>query len=218
VYEIDIETLAEWAEKALTRPSDAAFWDERLYETHGSTLTWAERGDDILEESNYLSALEIVQGAAESEDDVIDATCGHWLVGSLRQLFVRVYEDDGVTFTAAWKAIVEIGEGLESYPIVDESDYSEREWKLYEENLSEAIDQAQRDYDLDSDAEAQELRDRLYEVAGDRLPWDGADVSWNAVEELYAELRDEYFEAKAYDAFRAFLGEHPDQLALPIAV
>jgi hypothetical protein len=210
VYEIDIDTLTEWADKALQRPSDAAFWDERLYETHGSTLTWAERGDDILEESNYLSALDIVKGAAEDEDDVIDATCGHWLVGSLRQLFVRVYDDQG-EFTAAWKAIVEIGEGLEAYPIVDESDYSEREWKLYEENLSEALDQAQREYDLDTDEESQAIRDAFYEVQGDRLPWDGADVSWDAVEELYREVRDEFFTALV-------LSVHPDQLALPIAV
>lgn len=211
MYDIDIDTLAEWAEKALERPSDAAFWDERLYETHGATLSWAERGDDILSESNYLSALELVQGAAEREEDVIDASIGHWLVGSLRQLFVRVYEDDGVTFTAAWREIVEIGEGLESYPIVDESDYSEREWKLYEENLSEALDQAQRDYDLDTDEEAQAIRDAFYEVSGDRLPWDGADVSWTAVEELYREVRDEHFTALV-------LGVHPGQLSLDIAV
>lgn len=211
MYDIDIDTLAEWAEKALERPSDAAFWDERLYETHGATLSWAERGDDILSESNYLSALELVQGAAEREEDVIDASIGHWLVGSLRQLFVRVYEDDGVTFTAAWREIVEIGEGLESYPIVDESDYSEREWKLYEENLSEALDQAQRDYDLDTDEEAQAIRDAFYDVQGDRLPWDGVDVSWDAVEELYREVRDEHFTALV-------LGVHPGQLSLDIAV
>ncbi|WJN63091.1 hypothetical protein [Streptomyces phage phiScoe3] len=210
MYDIDIDTLTEWAEKALERPGDAAFWDDRLYTTHGSTLTWAERGDDILEESNYLSALDIVKGAAEDEDDVIDATCGHWLVGSLRQLFVRVYDDEG-NFTAAWKAIVEIGEGLEGYPIVDESDYSEREWKLYEENLSEALDDAQRAYDLDTDEESQAIRDAFYDVQGDRLPWDGADVSWDAVAELYREVRDEFFT-------ELVLGVHPDQLQLDIAV
>ncbi|WLW38549.1 hypothetical protein [Streptomyces phage Vanseggelen] len=211
---VDIDTLVEYAENGLERPSDAAFWDERLYTTHAPVIGWAERGDDILEESNYLSALDLIQGAAAEnvEEHVIDATIGHWLVGSLRQLFVQVYEDETrEEFTQAFIEAVEIAEGLKDYPIVDESDYSEREWKRYEENLSEALDQAQRDYDLDTDEEALAIRDAFYEVQGDRLPWDGADVSWDAVEELYREVRDEFFTALV-------LGVHPDQLELPLAV
>ncbi|WLW38620.1 hypothetical protein [Streptomyces phage Verabelle] len=209
---VDIDTLIEYAESGLERPSDAAFWDDRLYTTHAPVIGWAERGDDILEESNYLSTLELVQGAAESEDHWIDATVGHWLVGSLRQLFVQVYEDETrEDFTQAFIEAVEIAEGLKDYPVVDESDYSDREWKRYEENLSEALDQAQREFDLDTDEEAQAIRDAFYEVSGDRLPWDGADVSWDAVEELYREVRDEFFTALV-------LGVHPGQLELDIAV
>ncbi|WJN63170.1 hypothetical protein [Streptomyces phage phiScoe44] len=211
---VDIDTLVEYAESGLERPSDAAFWDERLYSTHAPVIGWAERGDDILEESNYLSALDLIQGAAgeDVEEHVIDATVGHWLVGSLRQLFVQVYEDETrEEFTQAFIEAVEIAEGLKSYPVVDESDYSEREWKRYEENLSEALDDAQRQYDLDTDEEAQAIRDAFYDVQGDRLPWDGVDVSWDAVEELYREVRDEHFTALV-------LGVHPDQLELPLAV
>jgi hypothetical protein len=211
---VDIDTLVEYAESGLERPSDAAFWDERLYSTHAPVIGWAERGDDILEESNYLSALDLIRGAAgeDVEEHVIDATVGHWLVGSLRQLFVQVYEDESrEEFTQAFIEAVEIAEGLKDYPVVDESDYSEREWKQYEENLSEALDDAQRQYDLDTDEEAQAIRDAFYDVQGDRLPWDGVDVSWDAVEELYREVRDEHFTALV-------LGVHPDQLELPIAV
>ncbi|AWY07639.1 hypothetical protein SEA_YOSIF_75 [Streptomyces phage Yosif] len=218
MHTIDIDTLTEYAEKALERPSDAAFWDERCYSTHVPVIGWAERGDDILEESNYLSALELLTGAAEDESHVFDGSSGHWLVGSLRQVWVQVYEEDGETFTAAFREAVEIQEALHGYPVLDESDYSEREWKRYEENLSEALDDAQRGYEDDTDEQAQAIRDRFYEVVGERLEWDGPDVSWYGVEELYGEVRDEWFTELGYEHLRAFLGEHPDQLVLDIAV
>ncbi|WJN62848.1 hypothetical protein [Streptomyces phage phiScoe2] len=208
---VDIETVVEYAENALVRPSDAAFWDDRCYETHVPVIGWASRGDDILEESNFHAALSELEGAAEDESHVFQGSSGHWLVGTLEQVWVQVYEDETrEDFTAAFIAAVEIQESLKDYPILDESDYSEREWKLYEENLSEALDQAQREFDLDTDEEAQTIRDAFYEVSGDRLPWDGADVSWTEVEELYREVRDEYFT-------ELVLGVHPDQLTLPLS-
>lgn len=212
MFDIDIDTLAEWAEKALERPSDAAFWDERLYETHGATLSWAERGDDILEESNYLSALDLVKGAAEREEDVIDASIGHWLVGSLRQLFVRVYEDDGVTFTAAWREVVEIGEGLASYPIVDESDFSEREYERWQKNVDEALDDAKSRYEFDTEDEVAQIFELAEGPLSDTCCQEGnGEVSWDLVAEIWAEARDQFFTSLV-------LGVHPHQLQLDIAV
>ncbi|AKY03904.1 hypothetical protein SEA_VERSE_74 [Streptomyces phage Verse] len=208
---VDLDTVIEYAERALERPSDAAFWDERCYETHVPVISWADRGDDILEESNFHTARDLIAGAAEDEEHWFQGSAGHWLVGNLEQIWVQVYEDETrEEFTQAFIEAVEIQESLSSYPILDESDYSEREWKLYEENLSEALDQAQRDYDLDTGEEAQAIRDAFYEVSGERLPWDGADVSWDAVEELYREVRDEFFT-------ELVLGVHPGQLQLDLS-
>jgi hypothetical protein len=223
VYDIDIDTLEEYAASGLERPSDAAFWDDRLYTTHAPVIGWAERGDDILEESNYLSALSLIEGAAGDDKDehVIDATVGHWLVGSLRQLFVQVRDADG-EFTAAFREAVELSEGLKDYPVVDESDYSEREWKAWEENASEAIDQAQRDYPDDTDEESQEIRDRVQssEELGETYGYESnGGVDWDKVADIYREHRDEFFLAKATEVYRwNVLGYSPDQLALPLAV
>ncbi|QWQ42115.1 hypothetical protein KME66_14680 [Streptomyces sp. YPW6] len=93
-YDLDNDTLYEIAVKSLTAPSNAYFWDDRLYETHGAFVSWAERGDDLLEESNYRSALALIQGAAgeSAEDHVIDGTSSHWAFGSLRTIYVQIRE------------------------------------------------------------------------------------------------------------------------------
>lgn len=194
------EDLREAAKEALERPSDAAFWDERLYTTHAPVLAWADRGDDLIAESNYLRVLEDLtahaanaehfdaeaheweeccrqEGTAypgnceRAEGYLIDASIGHWLVGSLRQLFVQVYEDDGETFTHVWREAVEIAYALRDYPIYDEDDFNEREWEEFERVLGEALDWAER-----------QVFDDRYGEDADRTEWE--------TEQLIASLRD----------------------------
>lgn len=94
--ELDLDTLNEIATKCLERPSDAMFWDDRLFTTHGALFSWAELGDDILEESNYKSALSLILGAAgdDADERVIDGTVRHFACGSLRTIYVQVYEKE----------------------------------------------------------------------------------------------------------------------------
>lgn len=253
---LDIDTLEEIATQSLTEPSDAYFWDERLFKTHGAILSWASRGDDILEESNYKSALELIKGAAgdDADEHVIDGSASHWLVGSLETIYVKVYADtpecntigceadaeylatqrgyeDGhfcgehkeglegtflaellgvefepltKEFTPAFIEAAEIISGLQDYPIVDESDFSEREYERFEVNLQEAIGQAQREYVDDSNEDEEAIlelaRDDLSELFG----YEGnAEVSWGRVEEIYGFWRDEYFTVRANEALNA---------------
>lgn len=165
-----ITSIEEFAQAVLERPSDAAFWDDRLYTSHGPIYAWAERGDDILSESNYRTILAHLIGAAgeDSEEHVIDASVKHWAVGSLRQIFVQVYEggtylvcsdcfetvpegDEGHgfdlieevetsnVFTPAFLAAWEVFEALRDYPVWDESDYSELEWQRTQEAYADAL-------------------------------------------------------------------------------
>ncbi|GAA0946009.1 hypothetical protein [Actinocorallia libanotica] len=262
---LDSEYLEKAAREALTRPRDAAFWDERLFTTHGATFSWAERGDDLLEESNYLTALEEIQGAAgdAADEHVIDSSARHFACGSLRQIFVQVYEtarpcasifcDDlaevnvfspdlghGVAlcedhwdlrhdaggedpwvrlgpsverdvsidestferlelkFTAAFVKAAELADYLRcDGSILDESDYCEREWKAYESAVEEAIERAQREFDLDSAAEMVAIRDLFFESARFcGLDWHRAeDVDEDVVAEIYGAARDAHFDA-----------------------
>ncbi|QOV06203.1 hypothetical protein KGG72_gp73 [Streptomyces phage Salutena] len=263
---LDRDTLNEIAERCLERPSDAMFWDDRLFTTHGAMLHWAELGDDVLEESNYLSALELIKGAAGdlADEHVIDGTSRHFACGSLRTIYVQVYEsyedyececepyfvhEDGCNqdedswycenfclvecdgeeclpeqeFTAAFEEAAEILVGLQDYPIVDESDYNEREWNQFEETLKEAVEYAQREYTLVDSVEDDEAIAQLFyedESTTHRMAWCRAeDVDWEVVADEYRATRDAYFEERAYEVYRwHVLGYNPDQLELDFAV
>ncbi|MFE7463087.1 hypothetical protein ACFU6R_03145 [Streptomyces sp. NPDC057499] len=248
--DLDTDPLYEIATRSLVRPSDALFWDDRLFTTHGAILHWCELGDDILEESNYRTALDRIRAAADSgrpdaevsDAHVIDASARHFAFGSLRTIYVQVREDadpcktcaegqeadaywvftfksgrevvfcDGCrdefdelglsyepripAYTAAFTEAAEILTALAGYPVLDESDYSEREWNAYQETLTEAVEHAQKDYWDDSDQEAQEIAERYLNdySAMHRTEWIRAeDVNWAVVAKEYAGHRDSYF-------------------------
>jgi hypothetical protein len=217
---VDIDTVQEYAINALERPSDAAFWDDRCYVTHVPVIGWADRGDDILEESNFKVALSLLEGAAEDEEHVFQGSAGHWLVGNLEQVWVQVYEEDGETFTAAFIEAVEIQEALKDYPILDESDYSEREWAAFEENCKRALEWAQREYVDDTIEEITEIENAIFaeSALSDLFGYEAnAEVSEERVEEIYREYRDAYFLERATEVYRwNVLGYNPDQLELDI--
>ncbi|QYW07916.1 hypothetical protein SEA_REDBEAR_70 [Streptomyces phage RedBear] len=269
---VDIDTLVEYAENALERPSDAAFWDDRCYTTHVPVIGWADRGDDILEESNFHSAKSLIEGAATEEEHVFEGSAGHWLVGSLTQVWVQVYEtrpecntigceeeseylatfphgDEGHycdehreglegtflaellriefedlhrDFTAAFIEAVEIQEALKDYPILDESDFSEREWERFEENLTEALGEARREYEDDTTADETDIENRIFadSALSDLFGYEAnAEVSWERVAEIYAEYRDAYFLERATEVYRwNYLGYNPDQLELFVVI
>ncbi|MFJ6183742.1 hypothetical protein [Streptomyces sp. NPDC092295] len=279
--ELDRETLEQAAEEALTRPSNAMFYDDRLFTTHGAVFHWVERDDDLMEESNYRVALDLIKSAADdgqpgtavSDEHVIDGTSGHWLVGSLRTIYVQVYEDNVMRcrdcdevaawavsrkkygrrqflcashketwdygteryglpalepivyrpkFTAAFVEATELALSLQGYPVLDESDYSEREWEAFEKALKEAVEWTQREHALvDTCADDDAISERFYEDESTthRNQWCRADdVDWNVVAEEYEAARDEYFDERAYEVYRwNVLGYNPDQLELDFA-
>ena len=204
---IDDELLAQAEREAMVRPSNSAMWDDRLYTTHAPVMSWAERGDDILAESNYLSALDALNGAAawtdrEDQDDVIDAT----ISGSLRQLFIRVRDDAGA-FTPTWREAVRIGLALQDYPVLDESDYSEREWKRYEDDMSEALNSTQCQYDEDTTEQTDAILERFWTLVQNGETETRADegADWDAVADLYRQARDAHFLPLAHEHWTAQL-------------
>ncbi|WP_432006326.1 hypothetical protein [Streptomyces parvus] len=262
---LDRDALDEIAKRCLERPSNAHFYDDRLFDTHGAVLSWAEQSDDILDESNYLTALELIKGAAGDDADahIIDGTERHFARGYMRALYVQVYEtfedvececppvweheddcerDEDSMYCQLYCAVVE-EECEECFPekqftdafveaaelvdylrgggsILDESDFSEREWKAFESNCTEAIEQATRNHDdtWEQDAAIQNLmfeESALSDLFGHEA---NAGVSWDKVAEIYEEYRDRHFGELAYEIYRwNMLGYNPDQLELDFA-
>lgn len=217
---VDIELLEQYETDTLEQPRDSAFWDDRLFTTHGGFFAWAELSDDLVEESNYRSALSELEGVGEG-DDVLDTTARHWLVGSVRQIFVRVRHEETGEYTKAFEKAVELAESLKDYGILDESDYSKREHDRFEENLKAAVEDAQREYEDDSEEEGEAIVELAREELGELSGHEGnGEVSWEDVAEIYARHRDTYFSGRAEEAYQSFrlLGVHKDQLEIPLGV
>ena len=70
----------------------------------------------------------------EGDDpDVVAESHSHWAVGSLAGWSIRVYGKDG-QITDAFRAYCDIKDRLEGYPVLNESDFSEREYNATLEN------------------------------------------------------------------------------------
>ena len=94
------------------------------------------RDSDCLAESNFHTALKRLGGES---DTVTVNRFHHWAVGWIEQIFI--HQDDETALRRADSML----ESLDDYPVLDESDFSQREWErvtsFYEgQNLSARID------------------------------------------------------------------------------
>lgn len=141
--------IEEFAEAALTEPDSwADFSDEKkAYVTHGRRFM-THRDADVLETSNW----ETIKADLMSRfpDDCFVLPSSHWAVGWVEELFVRVY-DDNDQFTEAFKAMYDWHCTLESYPVADEQDLSEREHQ-------DALETLQSSYSVPEDKAGEVLR------------------------------------------------------------
>jgi len=139
----DDDTLVKWAEQSLSRPDSFMYhggYD--LFRTWGMTPVVQTRDSDALEESNYARIFEDMRKTFPDEDMgfnmlewIGDFRSSHWAYGWAEQILVRVLYDPGEditpsNITGAFRMIMEIADFLANdYPVYDESDYSEREYK-----------------------------------------------------------------------------------------
>ena len=103
------------------QPSDKQLW---------AIVYTSNRDSDALERSNesvILRTLNPWVGWHVDGAHVETLSHGHWAVGHVDGILLRVYESDGVTLTPAFLAYSELVDRLDDYLILDEDDYSERE-------------------------------------------------------------------------------------------
>jgi len=88
----------------------------------------------ILDRSNHAEIAKRLSSFAEADDpDVVAESHSHWAVGFLDGFSIRVYGKDG-SITTAFREFCRIKEKLADYPILNEQDYSEREYTATLEN------------------------------------------------------------------------------------
>jgi hypothetical protein len=121
----DLEDADEWA----------------IFYTH-------HRDSGLLDQSNAAVIEQALEQFSEGNDpDLVFESHNHWAVGHVDGFSVRVCDQQGEV-TAAFRAYHELVQQLEDYPILDESDYSEREYEATIENIADAAWQLKHEFNL----------------------------------------------------------------------
>lgn len=119
---------------------DSFGWSRRheLDDPDNWTIVYTKNRDsDLLTLSNAACiALDLAPFTEGDDPDVVEEHHGHWAVGWVDGYSIRVRKPDG-SYTPAFLKWVELSVALASYPVLNDEDFSERE---YEDTLSNIMD------------------------------------------------------------------------------
>jgi hypothetical protein len=105
------------------------------------------RDSGLLAQSNASVIVKKLEPFTDGDDpDVVFESHGHWAVGHIDGFSVRVFKDGEIT--PAFKVYHELAERLANYPILDESDYGQREYDATLENITHAAYRLKHEYAL----------------------------------------------------------------------
>ena len=154
---------------------DSFVWDRDNF-PHADN--WAivythNRDSGLLSLSNAQAIAKALTPYSDGDDpDVVFESHSHWAVGHVDGFSVRVYRDGATTY--AFKAYHDLAEQIDAYPILDEQDYSRREYEATIENIADAAWRLKSEYELPQGWEYEiyswfsENRERAIENRDDR--------------------------------------------------
>ena len=94
----------------------------------------SHRDSGLLDQSNHEEIVKRLAPFTEGDNpDVVFESHDHWTVGHLDGFSIRVYQADGPT-TSAFEVLCRIKASLEDHSVLNEADYSEREYEAALEN------------------------------------------------------------------------------------
>ena len=112
------------------------------------------RDSGLLDESNAAAMADALRSFSESENpDVVFESHAHWAVGHVDGFSMRVYRDGEIT--EGFQTYHGLMEQLDCYPVLDEADYSSREYAAALENIEDAAWRIKFTYDLTDGWEAE---------------------------------------------------------------
>lgn len=150
IAELDIEDAAGAA--AGNWQKFQCFWWHRERELDSPErwfITYTHHRDSgLLDQSNAAAIEEALKPFTEGDDpDVVAEHHDHWVVGWINGHSIRVYDQNG-QITDAFQRYHELAQRLADYPILNETDYSNREYEATVANLAEAAFRLKHEYDL----------------------------------------------------------------------
>lgn len=131
------------------------------------------RDSGLLDQSNAAVINKAMMSFTEGDDpDVVMESHSHWAVGHVDGFSVRVFRRGRIT--KAFRTYHELAVQMAEYPILDESDYSNREYEATYENVGEAAWRLKNEFDLPEDWQSEvyswlsDHRDRALENTDDQ--------------------------------------------------
>lgn len=105
------------------------------------------RDSGLLEQSNASVIAEAMTPFTEGSDpDVVFENHTHWAVGNVSGFSLRVFRRSKIT--RAFRVYHELAVSMEGYPILDETDYSQRELDATIFNLKDASWRVRQEFEL----------------------------------------------------------------------
>jgi len=112
------------------------------------------RDSGLLDQSNADAIAEALKAFSETDDaDVVFESHDHWAVGHVDGFSIRVYRNGEIT--EAFKTYHDLMEQMDGYPVLDEEDYSNREYEATLENISAAAWRVKHEYELPDEWESE---------------------------------------------------------------
>lgn len=131
----------------------------------------SNRDSTLLDQSNEHAINEAMKPFTEEGEDGQEPTAvqerhNHWAVGYVDGYSIKCFNDDGNP-TEAIKTWINIQHALEQYPVLDESDWSEREYEATCENVQMQTSYICRKHGLDY---SDELAGQVHEWLSNNKP------------------------------------------------
>ena len=138
------------------------------------------RDSGLLDQSNAAVIAKAMLPFTEGDDpDVVFESHHHWAVGHVDGFSLRVFKRGRIT--KAFRTYHDLAVKMDEYPILDESDYSERELNATYENVGEAAWKLKQEFSLPDDWQGDvyswlsDHRDNALENVDDQGGWPDED-------------------------------------------
>ena len=146
---LDLEEAAQHA-AGNWQEFDSFVWfrDQELEDSDQWAVVYTHNRDSgVLDQSNAAVIAKAMEPFTEGDGpDVVCESHTHWAVGHVDGFSIRVFRDGKIT--EAFKKYRELAERMNDYLILNESDYSDREYEATLENIADAAWRLKKDFVL----------------------------------------------------------------------
>ena len=158
IGELDLEEAAKQAAGNWRNFQCFVWYRDDINDADNWVIIYTHHRDSgLLDQSNASVIENALEPFTEADDpDAVFESHNHWAVGHIDGFSIRVIRDGQIT--AAFRKYHELAEAMDVYPILDEEDYSNREYDATIENIADAAWRLKDDFELPEDWQGEVLR------------------------------------------------------------